>query len=321
MDKRNEEKNKKNNDVLVVITIITVSLIFIVATCYLLLVQNLNKNIEFELIGKEDIEVEVGEKYLEEGAIAKYNNKDISHKIELKSNVDKNKVGQYLVQYKIKSNFLHEEKTLYRNVYIKDSVSPEIEIKGNKEYSIEVGEKFNIPECKAIDNYDGDITSKVEIKSNVDTSKSGTYTVNYRVEDSNGNEATKQIQVTVKKKKNPHIIVSIANQTLTYYEYDKVVLSSNIVTGKDGRTPTGTFKVLNKARNIILKGKDYESFVNYWIAFRGVSLGFHDASWRSNFGGTIYKTNGSHGCVNMPYNKVKQLYNMVQIGTPVYIKK
>lgn len=320
MDKRNEEKNKKNNDVVVVITIITVSLIFILTICYLLLVQNLNKNIEFELIGKENIEIEVGEKYLEEGSIAKCNNKDISNKIELKSNVDENKVGQYLVQYKIKSNFLHEEKTLYRNVYIKDSISPEIEVKGNKEYSIEVGEKFTVPECKAIDNYDGDITSKVEIESNVDTSKPGTYTVNYRVEDSNGNEATKQIQVTVKKKKNPHIIVSIANQTLTYYEYDKAVLSSNIVTGKDGRTPKGTFKVLNKARNIILKGKDYESFVNYWIAFRGVSLGFHDASWRSNFGGTIYKTNGSHGCVNMPYNKVKQLYNMVPIGTPVYIK-
>lgn len=320
MDKRNEEKNKKNNDVVVVITIITVSLIFILTICYLLLVQNLNKNIEFELIGKENIEIEVGEKYLEEGSIAKCNNKDISNKIELKSNVDENKVGQYLVQYKIKSNFLHEEKTLYRNVYIKDSTSPEIEVKGNKEYSIEVGEKFTVPECKAIDNYDGDITSKVEIESNVDTSKPGTYTVNYRVEDSNGNEATKQIQVTVKKKKNPYIIVSIANQTLTYYEYDKAVLSSNIVTGKDGRTPKGTFKVLNKARNIILKGKDYESFVNYWIAFRGVSLGFHDASWRSNFGGTIYKTNGSHGCVNMPYNKVKQLYNMVPIGTPVYIK-
>lgn len=320
MDKRNEEKNKKNNDVVVVITIITVSLIFILTICYFLLVQNLNKNIEFELIGKENIEIEVGEKYLEEGSIAKCNNKDISNKIELKSNVDENKVGQYLVQYKIKSNFLHEEKTLYRNVYIKDSISPEIEVKGNKEYSIEVGEKFTVPECKAMDNYDGDITSKVEIESNVDTSKPGTYTVNYRVEDSNGNETTKQIQVTVKKKKNPHIIVSIANQTLTYYEYDKAVLSSNIVTGKDGRTPKGTFKVLNKARNIILKGKDYESFVNYWIAFRGVSLGFHDASWRSNFGGTIYKTNGSHGCVNMPYNKVKQLYNMVPIGTPVYIK-
>ena len=78
---------------------------------------------------------------------------------------------------------------------------------------------------------------------------------------------------------------------------------------------------MNKATDIILRGTDYASFVNYWIAFKGHSFGFHDASWRSKFGGTIYKTNGSHGCVNMPYSKVKQLYNMVAIGIPVYIKK
>ena len=80
-----------------------------------------------------------------------------------------------------------------------------------------------------------------------------------------------------------------------------------------------TFKVLNKARSLTLKGPDYESFVNYWIAFKGSSYGLHDASWRSSFGGTIYKYNGSHGCVNMPYYKVQALYNMVEIGTPVYI--
>ena len=77
--------------------------------------------------------------------------------------------------------------------------------------------------------------------------------------------------------------------------------------------------VLNKARNVTLKGADYESFVNYWIAFKGSAYGLHDASWRSNFGGTIYKYNGSHGCVNMPYYKVQELYNLVDIGTPVYI--
>ena len=71
--------------------------------------------------------------------------------------------------------------------------------------------------------------------------------------------------------------------------------------------------------DIILKGKDYESFVSYWIAFKGNSYGLHDASWRSRFGGNIYTYNGSHGCVNMPRSEVSKLYNMVEIGTPVYV--
>ena len=47
--------------------------------------------------------------------------------------------------------------------------------------------------------------------------------------------------------------------------------------------------------------------------------GLHDASWRSRFGGNIYIYNGSHGCVNMPRSEVSKLYNMVEIGTPVYV--
>ena len=45
-------------------------------------------------------------------------------------------------------------------------------------------------------------------------------------------------------------------------------------------------------------------------------IGIHDASWRSKYGGEIYKTNGSHGCINTPYNEVSALYDMVEIGTP-----
>ena len=82
--------------------------------------------------------------------------------------------------------------------------------------------------------------------------------------------------------------------------------------------------MLNKAQNVSLKGKnvdgsEYESFVNYWIAFIGSSYGMHDASWRSSFGGDIWVSNGSHGCVNMPPKKIPDLYNMVNYGTPVIV--
>ena len=47
------------------------------------------------------------------------------------------------------------------------------------------------------------------------------------------------------------------------------------------------------------------------------NVGLHDASWRSSFGGQIYRTNGSHGCVNLPPSAAKAIFSYVSKGTPV----
>lgn len=47
------------------------------------------------------------------------------------------------------------------------------------------------------------------------------------------------------------------------------------------------------------------------------NVGFHDADWRNEFGQEIYKTSGSHGCINMPPEKAEELYQILQVGTPV----
>ena len=61
-----------------------------------------------------------------------------------------------------------------------------------------------------------------------------------------------------------------------------------------------------------LKGEDYESDVNYFMPF-AYNVGIHDASWRNGkFGGTIYKTSGSHGCINTPEEVVTKMYEMVR---------
>lgn len=119
-----------------------------------------------------------------------------------------------------------------------------------------------------------------------------------------------------------YILVDISDQTLKYYVKGKVKLKSNVVTGGRGcGTPTGRFKLHHKARNVNLTGPGYVSHVNYWMPFIGQSYGMHDASWRSTFGGSIYKYSGSHGCVNMPRSKVSKLYKMVPNGTRVIIRK
>jgi lipoprotein-anchoring transpeptidase ErfK/SrfK len=68
-------------------------------------------------------------------------------------------------------------------------------------------------------------------------------------------------------------------------------------------------------------GDGYSSYVNYWLAFTYSGCGIHDASWRSasEYGGTTYQGNGSHGCVNTPYDAVKKIYQKAGIGTYVVV--
>lgn len=119
-----------------------------------------------------------------------------------------------------------------------------------------------------------------------------------------------------------YVLIDISDQTLKYYVSGKVKLRSNVVTGGPGnRTPLGKFSLRGKYRNVTLRGPDYANFVKYWMPFIGGEYGIHDASWRSSFGGSIYKRNGSHGCVNMPRSKAAKLYNMVPVGARIIIRK
>lgn len=115
-----------------------------------------------------------------------------------------------------------------------------------------------------------------------------------------------------------YIEVDMTNQMMYYYVDGVLTIETPVVTGNTslGRgTPTGTNYVYAKQKNRVLRGRDYESFVKYWIPVNG-AIGIHDASWRSEYGGELYKTGGSHGCINTPLTEVSTLYEMVEIGTP-----
>lgn len=116
-----------------------------------------------------------------------------------------------------------------------------------------------------------------------------------------------------------YIEVDMTEQMMYYYEDGKLMLETEIVTGNTSRhmgTPEGVNYVYNKQSDRILRGRDYASYVKFWMPVKG-NYGIHDASWRSKFGGTIYQKNGSHGCINTPTDKMTELYEMVEIGTPV----
>ncbi|MCR4902345.1 MAG: L,D-transpeptidase [Butyrivibrio sp.] len=118
-----------------------------------------------------------------------------------------------------------------------------------------------------------------------------------------------------------YVDVNITSQTMTYYQDSQAVLQSPIVTGNEseGRnTPTGVYEITNKVNGKYLTGPTWHSWVDYWMPFNK-SIGLHDATWRSEFGGTIYQNGGSHGCVNLPHDIASQLYAMVETGTVVVV--
>ena len=124
-----------------------------------------------------------------------------------------------------------------------------------------------------------------------------------------------------------YIEVSIDEQHLWYYEDGEMVMDSPVVTGNKGNhdTPKGIFTVMFTQHPAVLRGRimsngepEYESPVSYWMPFYD-GCGFHDATWRGSFGGSIYTYNGSHGCVNMPYSAAQELFEYVDGGTVVVI--
>lgn len=118
-----------------------------------------------------------------------------------------------------------------------------------------------------------------------------------------------------------YIEVDMGIQKLYYYEQGVLRLETGVVTGNARRrmnTPEGVNFVYSKQKNRILRGEGYASPVKFWMPVKG-SIGIHDANWRkdSEFGGDTYKTNGSHGCINVQKDVMQELFNMVEIGTPV----
>lgn len=118
---------------------------------------------------------------------------------------------------------------------------------------------------------------------------------------------------------NTYIEIDYTNQHLWYYKDGSLVVDSDLVSGNlnnGNGSPDGVFKIISRQSPATLKGEDYESDVTYFMPF-AYNVGLHDASWRSNFGGSIYKNSGSHGCINLPYDAADTIYKNVELGTPV----
>ncbi len=135
------------------------------------------------------------------------------------------------------------------------------------------------------------------------------------------------------------VIVDLSDQNAKLYDGNNVIIDTPVVSGKPS-TPSdiGYFDIDLKQQGATLEGPGYSSYVDYWMPYNG-GEGLHDAEyhtdydengnaikshgWRSadDFGGDIHEYAGSHGCINLPNESAHIIYDNVEVGTKVLIKK
>lgn len=120
-----------------------------------------------------------------------------------------------------------------------------------------------------------------------------------------------------------YVEVNLSQQHLWFYMNGQLIVESDFVSGlpRDGReTTTGVFPLAYKESPSVLEGDTWREEVTYWMPFHD-GQGLHDAPWRSSFGGSIYQTNGSHGCINLPFNVAQTIYDNIDARVPIILYK
>ena len=133
---------------------------------------------------------------------------------------------------------------------------------------------------------------------------------------------------------NGYVEVDLTSQHLWFYYQGEKILDSDVVTGQpvgvnkktgeqeDWSTYEGSYPIAYTEHPSTLSSDiyGYEVEVQYWMPFV-YGQGLHDASWRSSFGGNIYQTDGSHGCVNLPPDVAATIYDYIDAGFPIILYK
>ena len=212
----------KNNKKLLIISIIGL-LCLITGIVYFLIY--ITTKIEVKLIGDDTISLSVNNDYKDEGFIILKNNKKVNKKIkyEVKDNVNNKLLGDYTYKYHIK--YRNKEYELIRKVQVVDNEAPKININVtsvNRDYCTKkITTKY---EYSAIDNYEKDITSKVNVieKGNI---------LEISVSDSSKNET--KMSIPIQDSEKPKDVLKLIGKSTIYIPLNGTYTESG-VTYTDG---------------------------------------------------------------------------------------
>ncbi len=245
---------KKNKKLVIAVTGIVVTLLFLIILFLSLFNININLN------GSPKETIEYGDTYTEQGATAAFNtpaSKNVPLNVTIKGSVDSSKLGTYHIHYKAKKGIFSVQKS--REVKIVDTKAPIIELNKIDGYYPKTGETYQEEGFTATDNYDGDITSKIKRTEDKNV-------ITYTVSDSSGNKTSVQRTIEYNDGIAPTITLNgdsdITIKAGTRFEdpgctakdshgndiSDSVSISDNISTYRAG-TYTITYSVTDKFGN------------------------------------------------------------------------
>ena len=211
---------------LILLTIIIISIIYTTVP-------------RLELNGVQNMTISYREIYEEPGVILKNANVKYLNKLKIEDNIEQQKIGTYHVDYTLKLG----ARTLRRrrNIKIIDDISPIIKLDGDQIMEISINKEYIEPGYKAIDEYDGDITEKVEVNGKVDTTNYGEYIIKYKVKDNNNNQTEINRIVKVIDEEKPKIICE--SDYSAFPQNTETVIGCKAMDNFDGDI-TGKIKVL-----------------------------------------------------------------------------
>lgn len=184
---------------------------------------------------------------------ATYKRKDVTDKVKVIHNIYNNEIGTYQIIFTyIKEN---KEYKITKQIKIKDDTDPVITLKSGETMMVVIDSKYTEPGYNATDSYDGDITSKVKVSGNVDTSKEGQYIIKYTVEDSSGNKAMTKRKITVTAKS--PLTMSISEYTLKEFFTNVQLVETDVASSEymDNTIFAGDSTALYYVMNKIITGK------------------------------------------------------------------
>ena len=142
------------------------------------------------LLGNAVVTIEAGDVYLDSGAEAlDAVDGDVTDRIVVKLPENLTKPGSYVVTYNVSDLSDNRAPQLVRQVVVRDTISPLLQLRGNSYVLVEAGESYVDEGVVATDTTDGDLSDSVVLVNRVDVRNPGEYTITYDVSDSSGNQS------------------------------------------------------------------------------------------------------------------------------------
>lgn len=214
------------------------------------------------LSGSSEIILVAGQTYVEQGATALDNvDGDLTTIINIDdSNVNTDVAGIYTITYNVNDSSGNSAKEVVRKIIVKkDTTPPVITLIGNDIINLSTGDKYTELGATAFDTIDGELTTSIKIKNNVNTSIEGTYLVTYNVNDSSGNSA-KEIHRTVIVKSNEFDYCKSYGQSTEDEYIGKIVITDieskfDLLTNSsiEGITSTGYSNFTSSIKSVAVK--------------------------------------------------------------------